>query len=107
MAERDESAKAQLKVRCPEPLRARLEASAKKHGFSLNSEIVLRLEGALFQSDIANTVFGDEDIFTTVYGIAQMIRCFERFEGKKLKEDFNNILLRSVFTVIRFKQMGG
>jgi hypothetical protein len=44
MAEREATAKAQLKVRCPERLRARLEAEAALEGHSLNSEIVSRLE---------------------------------------------------------------
>jgi len=44
MAQREPSEKAQLKVRCPERLRARLEAEAAREGHSLNSEIVSRLE---------------------------------------------------------------
>ena len=43
MAQREPSEKAQLKVRCPERLRARLEAAASREGHSLNSEIVSRL----------------------------------------------------------------
>jgi hypothetical protein len=104
VANRSGTAKAQLKVRCPEPLRARLEASAKHHEWSLNSEIVLRLEGALFQGDIAKTIFGDEEIFAAVYVIAQVIRQVQKIEGKKLKDDFRNILQKSVDLVIRFTE---
>jgi len=41
----------QLKLRFPESLRRRLEREAKRHGQSLNSEIVSILEGAFRQSD--------------------------------------------------------
>ena len=41
----------QLKLRFPEALRRRLEREAKRHGRSLNSEILAILEGAFQQSD--------------------------------------------------------
>jgi hypothetical protein len=41
----------QLKLRFPEALRRRLEREAKRHGQSLNSEIVSILEGAFRKSD--------------------------------------------------------
>ena len=43
-AQRGQDAVAQLKARLREPLRARLEASAKVRGVSLNTELVDRLE---------------------------------------------------------------
>jgi hypothetical protein len=41
----------QLKLRFPEALRRRLEREAKRHGHSLNTEIVMILEGAFRESD--------------------------------------------------------
>ena len=41
----------QLKLRFSERLRRRLEREAKRHGTSLNTEIVTILEGAFQQSD--------------------------------------------------------
>ena len=41
----------QLKLRFPEALRRRLEREAKKHGQSLNAEIVMILEGRFRESD--------------------------------------------------------
>jgi Arc-like DNA binding domain len=102
MAQRDEAAKAQLKVRCPEPLRARLEAEAARHGHSLNAEIVLQLQSALNHRELGQTIFGDENIFATVNLISYVIRGCEKLGGKKLREDFENILRKSVDVVILF-----
>lgn len=49
MPARKQSATAQLKTRLREPLRAQLEAAAKKRGVTLNAEIVDRLESSLKQ----------------------------------------------------------
>jgi flagellar motility protein MotE (MotC chaperone) len=50
MAERDPTATVQLKFRVRESLRGELEAAAKRHGMTLNAEIVRRLEDS-FQLD--------------------------------------------------------
>lgn len=55
MPKRAKSAVAQLKVRLREPMRARLEKSAKQRGISLNAEIANRLE----QSFDWDEKFGD------------------------------------------------
>ena len=50
-AQRGQDAVAQLKARLREPLRARLEASAKVRGVSLNTELVDRLEQSFARED--------------------------------------------------------
>lgn len=56
MIKRKPTAKAQIKVRLQETLRSRLEMEAKKHGVSLNQEIVRRLERSLEQELIGQAV---------------------------------------------------
>ena len=51
MAPRDRTAVVQLKTRLREPLRARLEAGAKRRGVTLNTEIVDRLEQSFAKED--------------------------------------------------------
>jgi hypothetical protein len=104
--QRDETAKAQLKVRLPAELRAKFEAEAKRHEHSLNAEVVLSLESALYYKEQGVTVFGNEDIFATVDTIAYLIRGFEKHDGKKLREDFENILRKSVEALISFMKVG-
>ncbi len=48
---RKSTARAQLKVRLKEPIRAKLERAAKRRGVSLNAEIVNRLEQTLLEDD--------------------------------------------------------
>src|SRR5262245_37131858 len=51
MVARHRTAVVQLKTRMREPLRARLEAGAKRRGVSLNTEIVERLEQSFTKED--------------------------------------------------------
>ncbi len=46
MAKRGKSVRAQMPLRIPEALRARIERAAKKTGNSMNAEILERLEGS-------------------------------------------------------------
>jgi hypothetical protein len=46
MAKRGKSARAQVPLRIPEALRARIEKAAKETGNSMNAEILNRLEGS-------------------------------------------------------------
>jgi hypothetical protein len=87
MPERDAAAKAQLKVRLREPLRARLEAEAKRNGYSLNTEIVRRLEGSIRDDDLGAIIFGDPQIFGLMDTIARMIRAIEINDGKPWTEN--------------------
>src|SRR4051812_17946005 len=87
MPARDRSAKAQLKLRLPEPLRARLEVEAKGNGYSLNYEVMRRLEQSIQNDDMGNLVFGDQDIFRSVYLIAGIIRALEKKTGHRLAND--------------------
>jgi hypothetical protein len=86
MPERDDTAKAQLKVRLREPLRARLEAEAKRNGYSLNSEIVARLEASIRDSELGAIIFGDPQLFGLVDTIARVIRAAELRAGKPWTE---------------------
>jgi hypothetical protein len=56
MAKRKQSATVDLKVRMKEPLRAALEAEARKKGHSLNAEAVHRLERSLQDQDILTEI---------------------------------------------------
>ena len=60
MATREPTAIVQLKVRLREPLRAMLEAEAKKWGVSLNQIIVTRLEDS-FETDIEKRIIALEN----------------------------------------------
>ncbi len=65
MAKRSRSATAQLKIRTREPLRARLEAAAKRRGVSLNAEIVDRLKKSMETEDRFGGP-GMVDLFETI-----------------------------------------
>ena len=64
--EREQTAKAQLKLRLPEPLRAALEAAAAARGVSMNTEAVARLQQT-FSEDQA---FGGAEMRRLVYLMA-------------------------------------
>jgi hypothetical protein len=51
MAKRGKSVRAQMPLRIPEALRARIERAAKKTGNSMNAEILERLEGSFSIED--------------------------------------------------------
>jgi hypothetical protein len=51
MAKRGKSPRAQVPVRIPEALRARIEKAAKETGQSMNAEIIDRLEGSFGTED--------------------------------------------------------
>jgi hypothetical protein len=104
MAKRNETATAQLKVRLREPLRARIEAAAKRSGHSLNTEIVGRLERSITDDDYGLAIFGSEEIFTVVTALAQVIRAHEIDSGKKIREDFG-IYFKAIETISRFLQV--
>lgn len=84
---RGKADKAQVGLRLPEPLRARLEAEAKEWGYSLNNEIVRRLGLSLQDDDLGKLVFGDGDIFHCAYVFAGIIQALERHTGKRVRED--------------------
>jgi hypothetical protein len=87
MAERDETAKAQIKLRLREPLRAKLEEEAKKGGFSLNSEIVRRLENSLLGDQIGSNVFDNKDVFALANIFATLVRAYQIQREKRWQED--------------------
>lgn len=51
MVRRRQTAKADLKIRLKEPMRARIERAASKRGVSMNAEMVDRLERSFGQDD--------------------------------------------------------
>jgi hypothetical protein len=87
MADRDKSSRAQLKLRLPEPIRARLEAEAEQNGYSLNWEVVRRLDQSIKEDDLGNLIFGNRDIFHAAYLFAGIIDALERKTGKKFSSD--------------------
>jgi hypothetical protein len=101
MAERGDTAKVQLKVRLREPLRARLEAEAKKHDYSLNTEIVRRLEASVRDQDLGAVLFRDEQMFGIMDALARLIRAIELDTGHRWDED-RATYERAVETIYRF-----
>jgi hypothetical protein len=99
MPERDDTAKAQLKVRLREPLRARLEAEAIRNGYSLNTEIVRRLEGSIRDDDLGAVLFGDREMFSLFDMLARLIRGIEIETGTRWTEGAT--YLRAVETIYR------
>src|SRR5262245_37633013 len=53
MVRRKQAARADIKIRMKEPLRAKIEAAAKRRGVSMNAEMVSRLEQS-FQKEGAS-----------------------------------------------------
>jgi hypothetical protein len=104
MPERESTAKAQLKLRLREPLRARLEAEAKRNGYSLNTEIVRRLEASIRDEDIGAIMFGDAQMFGLMDFLARIIRAIEIDAGKPWTED-GETYLRTVETIYRILKM--
>jgi hypothetical protein len=87
MVERDETAKAQIKLRLREPLRAKLEEEAKKRAFSLNSEVIRRLENSLLDEQIGSIVFHDKDVFALANIFTTIVRAFQIQRKKMWHED--------------------
>jgi hypothetical protein len=87
-----------------------LETEAKRHGISLNAEMVVLLESALYQSQIESqigrTVFGSDSKYALFSVLGQVIHGIENLEGKKWEDDFRNILRTAVEIVIRFWENG-
>lgn len=84
---RGKADKAQIKLRLPEPLRARVENEAKEIGYSLNSEIIRRLDQSYKDEDLGTVLFGDGDIFHCAYIFAGIIQALERHTGERVRED--------------------
>src|SRR5438067_13502660 len=87
MADREKNARAQLKLRLPEPIRARLEAEAEQNGYSLNWEVVRRLDQSIKDDDLGKFLFGTRDKFFAAYYFAGIIETLEQKTGKFLTED--------------------
>jgi hypothetical protein len=79
---RSPEATAQLRLRVPEELRARLEADARQSGHSLNFEVVRRLGLHIQRDDVALAIFRDPALFSFLEAQARIIRWIERREGK-------------------------
>ena len=98
MAKHSRSDTIQLKVRMKEPLRAAIEASAKKRGISLNAETVRRIEASfeaerresLIAAEATSSVyfsFGGLDNFMVLRLLANAISTMEQTSGRKWRED--------------------
>ena len=95
---RPKSATVDLKVRMKEPLRAKIESSAKKHGVSLNAEIVRRTEESFRKEDrdgliVAKAVggiyasFGGLPTFQAMRFLADAISLIETRTGDSWETD--------------------
>ena len=62
MAQRGKAARAQVPLRIPETLRARIESSAKESSRSMNAEIVKRIERSFERQDLV------EEVLEATYG---------------------------------------
>jgi hypothetical protein len=91
MADRDEAATAQLKVRMKEPLRALLEESARHRGASMNAEIVRRLERSFERRDhaINGVAIGAE-----LYLVMRELASFQRRINAALSSSQDALALR-------------
>jgi hypothetical protein len=87
MARRASSETAHLSVRLRESLRAGLEAEADRNGYSLNTEIVRRLEASLRDDDLGAILFGDREMFALMDTFARLIRAIEILNGKPFTQD--------------------
>ena len=95
---RPKTATVDLKVRMKEPLRAKIETSAKKSGISLNAEVVRRIESSfeaekrelLIVSQATGGVyasFGGLEGFMVMRLLANAISTIELTSGRKWRED--------------------
>jgi hypothetical protein len=106
MVERAKNAKAQIKLRLFEPMRARLERDAKEYGHSLNLEIIRRLDQSIKDDDLGKVLFGDQNIFHCAYLFAGIIQALERETGEKLSEN-SDIFEMAVEALKEFSLFGG
>lgn len=95
---RPKTATVNLKVRMKEPLRAKVETSAKKRGVSLNAEVVKRIElsfeaekrESLIASQATGGLygsFGSIESFMVMRLLAHAISTMELTSGRKWRED--------------------
>jgi hypothetical protein len=62
MIKRATAATVELGLRVKEPMRARIERSARDHGLSMNGEMVDRLEASFAREDALDRFFGGQEI---------------------------------------------
>jgi hypothetical protein len=90
MAKRKETDMAQMNLRLPEKLRRMIEVEAKKNGWSLNRELVRRLEQSFFSqstSDIATSAAMSASLATAKILTAQWNEFLKAHGGPELKLD--------------------
>jgi hypothetical protein len=87
MPKRDPGTRATLTLRLREDLRKKLEAEARNKEYSLNTEIVRRLENSLLDENIGSIVFHDKDVFTLANLFATLIRAYQIKYKKTWSED--------------------
>ena len=74
MAEREQYAVVELKVRVKEPLRDRIEAAARDRGVSMNAEVISRLERSFARENDVADAFGGKRLFSFMQSIAAAMR---------------------------------
>ena len=106
---RKRSDKVQLKVRLKEPLRAKIEAAAKRSGVSLNAETVQRLEQTFRREDAREAVreaiyvaFGGPEGFNLALKIAAARQTAENIVGAPIakNDEAFHVAVRLIFQVL-------
>ncbi len=84
MAKRDKKAKVDLKLRMKEPLRASIEAAAAERGFSMNAEMVDRLESSFMARE---GLFGSSQKYRLMQVAAAVVLAIEERTGTSCSDD--------------------
>ena len=86
--QRKQSATVQLKLRMKEPLRARLEKTAKTRGVSLNSEAVDRIDRSYEHESGILWSIGGLEYFPLLAMLGNAVKLVEEQTGRKWQQDF-------------------
>jgi len=87
MAERDERERVQIGLRGSESLRRRLQAAAERNGYSLNGEIVWRLEASLRDERLGEVIFADRTTYAYADFFVRLLRAHSLVSGKDWRTD--------------------
>ena len=85
---RPKSATVDLKVRMKEPLRARIEKSAKLGGRSLNAEVVRRLESSFAREEQVSEALGGDELYALFRMLGAATNLIEERLGKSWSSDY-------------------
>jgi hypothetical protein len=104
MTQRDERERVQIGLRGSESLRRRLQASAEHNGYSLNGEIVWRLEASLRDEATGEVIFRDATAYATADFFVRLLRSAALLSGKDWRTD-RTTMLQAIDTLRRFVEI--